>query len=338
MEEYKYSQKKAIHNFGASTVMLVIAVAFLTLYYFKTSSYELPMVYRISFLLVILVLLGAVITFLHFWRKHIVEPISKIIANTRIDSKTPLNHTGEEYLDGLVDHINLILSKISDRDSELFESQIMVKEAEVEKERTLISLLKKQINAHFTVNTLNVVRALINKNDKEQAIIICDNLSSLLRYANAADEYISLSEEFMILSQYVAIMQIRYPNMITFEVEEDDDYSEIQVPRMLIQPIIENSIIHGLLLKPGVITVRARVSDKIEIDVVDNGVGMSKEKEEAVSDSLMYADSFDESDLNHIALVNIQRRINMICGPKYGLSIHSSEGLGTIVTVELPLR
>ncbi len=207
------------------------------------------------------------------------------------------------------------------------------------KERTLFSLLKKQISAHFTVNTLNVVRALINKNEKQAAARICDELSTLLRYANAGDEYISLLDEFYVLEQYVGIMQARYPGKIEAEIEPDDSFSDIHIPRMLIQPLIENAIVHGLAGEEGKVSVSASVSDgRLCVSVTDNGRGMSKEELEALNRSIHEENEGEAgtNELKGVALKNIERRIKMVCGPEYGLSIESTPGEGTRVVLSLP--
>lgn len=207
-------------------------------------------------------------------------------------------------------------------------------------ERTLFSLLKKQISAHFTVNTLNVVRALINKGEKQAAARICDELSTLLRYANAGDEYISLQDEFYVLEQYVGIMQARYPGRIEAEVEADDSFADIHIPRMLIQPIIENAIVHGLAGEKGIIRVSASVAgEKLCVSVTDNGRGMSKEELETLNRSIHEENEGEAgtNELKGVALKNIERRIKMVCGPEYGLSIESTPGKGTKVLMILPV-
>ncbi|MBP3268175.1 MAG: histidine kinase, partial [Ruminococcus sp.] len=133
----------------------------------------------------------------------------------------------------------------------------MAQRAALDRETTRGILLQKQINAHFTVNTLNSLRALINKGDIEAATRICDELSTLLRYANEGDEYISLMDEFYMLEQYIEIMQMRYPEHIDALVEFDDIYEELMIPRMLLQPIVENAIVHGLQKKDGTLRISA---------------------------------------------------------------------------------
>ncbi|MCR5675791.1 MAG: histidine kinase [Lachnospiraceae bacterium] len=213
----------------------------------------------------------------------------------------------------------------------------MVEPIELEKERTLLTLLKKQIGAHFTVNSLNVIRALINKGEKEEAAHICDELSVLLRYANAGDEYITLLREFFVLEQYVGIMQIRYPDRIEAQIEVDDAFAEIQIPRMLIQPLVENAIVHGLSDGSGIIRLWADIEEQaVIVHVSDNGRGMDSEKLERLREMIRCADTAENGELQHVALQNIERRIRLVCGPAYGLSISSAPGEGTEVSVRLP--
>ena len=81
--------------------------------------------------------------------------------------------------------------------------------------------------------------------ENEKAGLLCDGLSFLLRYANAGDSYISGMEEFFVLEKYVEIMEIRYPDRFTAEIEMEDALEGVELPRMLLQPIVENSILHG---------------------------------------------------------------------------------------------
>ncbi len=210
---------------------------------------------------------------------------------------------------------------------------------ELLKERTLFSLLKKQISAHFTVNTLNVVRALINKDEKRAAARICDELSTLLRYANAGDEYISLLEEFYVLEQYVGIMQARYPGRIEADIEPDDSFADIHIPRMLIQPVIENAIVHGLAGEAGKVSVSAETEGEgLTVCVSDNGRGMDEEELEALRHKITSEDDAEAEagELSGVALRNIERRIKMVCGQDYGLRIESEKGAGTRVFITLP--
>ena len=221
---------------------------------------------------------------------------------------------------------------------ERFMKRFVKTSVDLELERTNLTLLKKQISAHFTVNTLNIVRALIGRGDKETASRICTELSIMLRYANAADEYISLLEEFYVLEQYTEIMQARYPDMIEVQFDEDDSFSDIYLPRMLIQPIVENAIMHGLSAEGGKLEVNAHTEkDDLFITVSDNGKGMDAEGLENVRNAMEEKETSGQGGLDHIALVNVRKRIEALFGKEYGLEITSDPQKGTEVTVHLPV-
>ena len=277
--------------------------------------------------------------FIRYLRRHMVAPINSVIALTKEAGDKPLPHTGEEYIDGLVDHVNDMLARIEDRERALYESEMRVKESELEKERTLVGLLKKQISAHFTVNTLNVVRALINKGEREAAARICGELSTLLRYANAGEEYISLLDEFYVLRQYVGIMQARYPGRIEFELDEDDAPDDVFIPRMLIQPVVENAIVHGLDGEKGTVSLGVERTERfVTVTVADDGKGMTEEELRRLRESLRLADTPEERGIEHVALVNVQKRLKMVCGADCGVTVDSAPGEGTRVRLRFAIK
>ncbi len=217
----------------------------------------------------------------------------------------------------------------------------MVEPIELISERTEKYLLKKQINAHFTVNTLNVIRALIYKGNKTEASDTCDELAGLLRYANAGEDMILLSDEFYTLEQYLKIMSTRYPGMIETEMDEEDFFEELLVPRMLLQPAVENAISHGLAGSKGKICISAGLrGEDLFIGITDNGKGMNGKRLSEIRQTIEDADKMElrePGELRHISLQNIERRIKMQCGDKYGISIESKPGIGTKVSVHLPV-
>ena len=219
---------------------------------------------------------------------------------------------------------------------------LRLRDAEIDREKTLISLLKKQINAHFTVNTLNVVRSLVNTGRSREASATCEELSILLRYANAGEESISLMEEFYILEQYAAIMQTRYPKKFSFETPVEDVFERVRIPRMLLQPIVENAILHGLADQSGRIWIDARiVGDEVVVEVSDDGRGMAADELEHLRARIAKAGSNWQEEKkpaeggSHLALVNIERRIRLVCGSDYGISISAVPGGGTCVRLRL---
>ena len=121
-------------------------------------------------------------------------------------------------------------------------------------------------------------------------------------------------------------------------MEEEDFFSEVYIPRMLLQPIVENAIVHGISSGKGTICLNARLEkDDLFITVSDNGRGMGSETLADLLESINSADS-DYKKLESVALRNIQRRIRILCGDDYGLSVTSELGKGTEVVVHLPVR
>ncbi len=277
--------------------------------------------------------------FIRYLRRHMVAPINSVIALTKEADDKPLPHTGEAYFDGLVDHVNDMLARIEDRERALYESEMKARESELEKERTLVGLLKKQISAHFTVNTLNVVRALINKGEREAAARICGELSTLLRYANAGEEYISLPDEFYVLRQYAGIMQARYPDKIELELDEDDAPEDVYIPRMLIQPVVENAIVHGLDGERGTVSLSVERTERfVTVTVADDGRGMTEEALLRLRERLRLFDMPEEQGIEHVALVNIQKRLKMVCGADCGVEVDSAPGEGTRVRLRFAVK
>lgn len=213
--------------------------------------------------------------------------------------------------------------------------RMRIQDIEIEKEQNFLLLLKKQISAHFTVNTLNVVRALIRRGNKEEAGNTCEGLAFLLRYANDGDETISLGEEIYILERYVKIMQTRYPGKFVFRTDPQGEWEEERIPRMLLQPIVENAIEHGLATGKGTITVAVECGEDIVVTVRDDGCGMEKDETIKIQEKLDRDDYEMDTKLKGMALTNIHKRIRLLYGEGYGIFVRSEKGKGTEVKVRL---
>lgn len=175
-----------------------------------------------------------------------------------------------------------------------------------------IEALRFQINPHFMCNSLSAIRmmAMIAKNDAIKRmstslmVIMEDNL-------NGTGSFSSVKHELKNIESYIYIMQVRYGNSFTFEKEIDDDCRKAQIPSMLLQPLIENSILHGLRNnnKDGIIKLRIKhINNKLEIVISDNGVGIEKEKIKTIFDK----NTGSSKGFNHIGLSNVKRRLELL--------------------------
>ncbi len=285
--------------------------------------------------------------FLHFWKKKFFAPLQTVISQVesfKHGKGEVLSLTGMEHFDGLVSGINDMVERIEQQEKEVFEATYSMQEAEIRKQKAFIVSLKKQISAHFTVNVLNIIKALSATGENEKAGLMCDGLSFLLRYANAGDSYISGMDEFFVLEKYTGIMEIRYSNRFMVEIDMEDYLEEVELPRMLLQPIVENAILHGLSGTGEKENGRVHIYSILETDcfkiiVEDNGEGIEKEKLIALMEDILNANEEDApvEGLSHVALINIQRRIASYFGGEYGILVESEKGKGTTVTVRLPI-
>jgi len=213
-----------------------------------------------------------------------------------------------------------------------------IKEEQKERIRTEIEALRYQLNPHFLCNALNAIRmmAIITKNDsirKMSAALMMITEDTLAR----EDTVYPLEHELHILDSYVLIMQVRYGN--TFELLKDVDNSLLSmgVPSMILQPLVENSILHGFhgLSGPGIIVVSAALKEEtLVISVRDNGNGMDAD---TLTD-IFSGGGEGHKGLSRIGLYNVRRRILLSYGSPYDVEVVSYPGEGTVVTLKLPVQ
>jgi two-component system sensor histidine kinase YesM len=202
---------------------------------------------------------------------------------------------------------------------------------EKKKRNAELNALQAQISPHFLFNTLNSVRwAIINKNnDKAENMVL--SLVKLLRMTiNKQGEEISIAEEIDNIKNYIAIIKMRHGMNFEISYEIRDDLENYRVPRLLLQPIIENSIIHGFqgVSEGGYITVKVRKEERVLITICDNGNGFNyKEKNLSESKNLRFSG---------IGIKNVEERIKLNYGDDYGVLFKSEQGKGTKVILCLP--
>lgn len=319
----------------------------MTLHVFYDSvSKEIKILFIVAMIIMAILLVFVFTAFLRFWRSRMFAPIQTVINEVSTfgnGNERALAPTGLEHFDVLVDGINEMVGRIWQKEREIYDKSLALQEAEVKKQKSLIVSLKKQISAHFTVNVLNSIKALAASGDSEKAGMMCDGLAYLLRYANAGDAPVSGMEEFFILDKYVGIMEIRFPNRFEWDIDIQDFLDDVSLPRMILQPVIENAIVHGLCEyndKGGRLKLYPirHQNGTVSYVVEDNGVGMTEEELNRLRKRLSNAayDDAEPEGLSHVALLNIQRRILSYFGPGFGVTVESVKGSGTRVTITVP--
>lgn len=204
--------------------------------------------------------------------------------------------------------------------------------------------LESQINAHFLYNTLEAINSIAVIEKVKSISVMALALGSMFRYSiKTQSELVPLSAELKNVQDYTAIQQIRFDNAFSLTLDIPTEYLERKVLKLILQPLVENALYHGLsnCMTGGVITLRAQAqgSDMI-LDIIDNGEGISSDKLAHIQENLQEKAEFTELGKRRhtsIGIRNINTRIALYYGEAYGLRIFSKEGAGTRVQITLPI-
>lgn len=231
--------------------------------------------------------------------------------------------------------INDSCAEMEARISDLFTN---LKEEERQKRLAEIEFLQAQINPHFMYNTLFEIKCLVNLGDNQDAERMLENFIAMLRTVlSQKDEMITLQEELVILQQYFTVMQCKYGEGIQLVYDIPEELLQRKVLKFVLQPIVENSIFHGL--EPagsrGTILVKVwEMEGRLYIQVKDNGVGMEERQLEQICRCTEKNEGTTEDGT--VGINNVIRRIKLHFGTEYGVSIDSQKYIGTSVLLILP--
>ena len=203
--------------------------------------------------------------------------------------------------------------------------------------RAEFELLQAQINPHFLYNTLDAIVWSAESEDEEQVIRMTRSLSDFFRVSlSKGREEISIREELVHVHSYLKIQQIRYQDILTYDIAVDDKYLDSRIPKITLQPLVENALYHGIKNKRGGGFIHISAYDcenGFVICIEDNGAGMDEKRLAKVREGLVNQ-APEESEI--YGLYNVNERIRLDFGTGYGISIQSEQNCGTKVLVNLP--
>lgn len=203
-----------------------------------------------------------------------------------------------------------------------------------EMDEARIRLLQAQLNPHFLYNTLDTVKWLAKINNIPEIASISNNLAIILRQCVSANYFVTLSKELDMVESYIDIQRIRFSGRFEYTVDVPPELEDCEIPKLILQPIVENAILHGLEDKQdGHIYIYAAAGeDTLLIQVTDNGRGMPAEEAKSLNAP---KDGYHEG---HLGLHNVQSIIQKNYGTQFGLYARAIEDIGTTITVKLPLK
>ena len=264
--------------------------------------------------------------------RQITSPLRRLMGAfdkvQQADLETQLPVERSDEFGRLAVRFNQMVLALKSNREELIRNQQELNEAQ-------IRMLQAQLNPHFLCNTLDTMKWISKINKVPQVAVMSTNLADILRFCISAEEFVPLYRELEILERYIEIQKIRLSDDFAFLEEIPEELYDCLVPKMILQPIVENAILHGLNGVPGsVIRVRAAQDGTLlRITVTDNGRGFPQE--------MLGHPYRRDKDLakGHLGLYNVDMILRRNFGEEYGLFLEPGDGgLGASVTAALPIR
>ncbi len=235
----------------------------------------------------------------------------------------------ENEIGSLTTSFNVMTHKIEDLMAQNVHEQELKRKSE-------LKALQSQINPHFLYNTLDSIIWMAEGKKNEDVVVMTASLARLLRQSiSNEDETVSIIQEIQYIKSYLTIQKMRYKDKLEYEIDVDSSIYSVHIVKLVLQPIIENAIYHGLKYKDskGMIWVKGHQDGRnAVIEIKDDGVGMDEET---------LAHIFEKHKVNYhsngVGVYNIQKRLSLYYGKEYGLRYESEKGKGTTVTVVIPM-
>lgn len=298
-------------------------------------------------LLIILLAVAVPAVLIHYFtgyftgRVDVLRKEMKKASNEEYNSAQPFG--GEDELSETFADLQVMVQKIKEKDAKVYEAKLSEQQLLNEQQVMEMKMLASQINPHFLYNTLESIRMqALTAGNREVANSI-KLLGKSMRYVleNTGTSMVSLKKELDYMETYLQIQRIRFGDRVNYRIgtEQDMNLDDYMLLPLLIQPIVENAILHGLeqVEENGRIdiTVEAPEDQYLRITIADNGCGMDSEELELLR-GRMAQRTIDRS--KSIGLCNINQRIRLCYGDEYGMQIDSTPGEGTVITVKLPIK
>ena len=264
--------------------------------------------------------------------RSVSEPVEQLgkrirdIGGGDLTVKEPVKSDINEIKD-LSEGMEKMVAKMDNLMKESTEKQESLRKAE-------LALLQAQINPHFLYNTLDTIIWLIEAGKSDDAVEMVSNLSSFFRSSlSNGEDIITLGDEEKQVISYLQIQQVRYKDILSYSVEIDPEIKSVRMPKLTLQPLVENALYHGVKLKRagGHISVTGnRDGDDIVLIVTDDGAGMTEERLAQIRKSISSGERVG------FGLTTVHERLQLFFGDRYGLTVDSLEGEGTTITARIP--
>lgn len=296
----------------------------------------------------LLIVCSALVSFGLIWllsrsvtrRVHIFAGEMEKAANGRFDLKETIGGRDEftqlyDYLGRMIRDMQRLLTKVYQE--QMAKERLNSRQREVE-----FKMLSSQINPHFLYNTLETIRMKAVVNGQKEIAELVKMLAKIMRRnIQVSNSEVTIQSEITLLEYYLKIQQYRFGDRVKYEILMDKHIGDKKILPLLIQPIVENAVVHGLESKEGKGNIQIRFEleyrdegeEYTKIYISDNGVGIEEEK---LKHLIRDMNQYEELDRTHIGVSNVNQRIHLYYGDEYGLDIKSRQGEGTTIVITVP--
>lgn len=272
--------------------------------------------------------------------KNIVVPIKQfmnyLIKVGRGDlrmMKQPVQLKGASEIIIMSEEFNRMMSEIVDLNHRLVNTSARLYESELAKKQSELEYLYSQINPHFLFNTLETIKGNALEEEAGNTFQMINSLGKMFRYCVRSGNVVSLQEEINVINSYMFLQKNRFGAKLNYICNIKEDMYQAAIPKMILQPLIENAVIHGIE-ENGAITVwlEGEINNNILCFYVkDDGEGVDEEHRKEL---LRMMD--DKSTTMHIGISNVHKRLQHIYGDKYGVDIEATNGNGFCISIKFP--
>lgn len=299
---------------------------------------------RILMDLVLLIILIFILLIIMILFHNMMAPLNKLYLfiksigeGNHKNLKRPIHLEGSKEITTLSEEFNRMFTEINTLNTQLFHTTTHLYEIELQKNNAEIAHLRSQINPHFLYNTLETIRGMALEKNIPTIATMCFNMGKIFRYSIKGSTTVPLVDEITIAESYLNIQSARFEGHFETVYSIALDTKGLKVPKMILQPLIENAILHGIepKLSPGIIYIGSMcLPDALQIIIQDDGVGIAPSTLTTIQECIH---SKSHSNTNtHLGILNVHNRIRLLYGEPYGLQIESQESLGTRITILLP--
>lgn len=261
------------------------------------------------------------------------------LENGEWQQKAPVCH---DELGAVSEAFNDLTIHLHDTVENLAQQKLQTEQAEYRALQAEYHALQAAINPHFIFNAMESINAAAKLEGQNKIASACTSLGRLMRVAiNRQKATVTLEEEMRYIRDYLEIQRFMMGDRLEVEFDLEPQADHCMVPSLLLQPLVENAVVHGVegMGEGAVIYVSSEIvfsedgEEELLIKISDNGIGMSEEALQRYSDFTL-----EEQEESHFGILSVEKRIKILYGSRYGISLSSGEGVGTVVWVRLPME